>query len=88
MNGDKIGVATIRLRADALRELLDTWETEHGALTPDELARAESGLGLRTGDHRPFFSTSAGAPDLTARPPSSTMARSATRRTSSATCET
>ena len=88
MKVDKIGAPTIRLRADALREFLDTWETEHGALTPDELARAETGLGLRTGDHRPFFSTSAGAPDLTARPPSSTMARSATRRTSSATCET
>ena len=42
--------AAIRLRADALREFLDTWETEHGALTPDELAKAEAELGLRTGE--------------------------------------
>ena len=42
--------AAARLRADALREFLDTWETEHGALTPEELARAEAELGLRTGE--------------------------------------
>ena len=41
--------ASARLRADALREFLDTWEAEQGALTPDELARAEAELGLRTG---------------------------------------
>ena len=39
--------AAARLRADALREFLDTWEAEQGALTPDELARAEAELGLR-----------------------------------------
>ncbi len=32
-----------RLRADALREFLDAWETERGALTPEELAEAELG---------------------------------------------
>ena len=42
--------AAARLRADALREFLDTWETEHGALTASELARAEADLGLRTGE--------------------------------------
>ena len=34
--------ASARLRADALREFLDTWE---GVLTPDDLARAEAELG-------------------------------------------
>ena len=42
--------AAVRLRADALREFLDTWETEQGTLTPDELARAEAELGLRVGE--------------------------------------
>ena len=42
--------AAARLRADALREFLDTWETELGALTSEELARAEAELGLRTGE--------------------------------------
>ena len=46
----KVDERTARLRADALRELLDTWETAHGALTPDELARAEAELGLRAGE--------------------------------------
>ncbi len=41
--------AARKLRADALREFLDAWETEHGAPTPEELARAEAELGLRTG---------------------------------------
>ena len=38
-----------RLRADALREFLDAWETERGTLTPEELGRAEAELGLRAG---------------------------------------
>ncbi len=38
--------ATARLRAEALAEFLDTWEAEHGELTPDELARAAEELGL------------------------------------------
>ena len=41
--------AGAKLRADALREFLDAWETEQGALTPDELARAEAELGLPAG---------------------------------------
>lgn len=44
------GAAAAKLRADALRELLDTWEAEHGALTPDEIRRGEAELGLRTGE--------------------------------------
>ena len=44
------GAAAAKLRADALRELLDTWEAEHGALTPDEIRRADAELGLRTGE--------------------------------------
>ena len=39
--------AARKLRADALREFLDEWEAEHGAPTPEELARAEVELGLR-----------------------------------------
>ena len=42
--------ASARLRADALREFLDAWEAGQGALTPDELARAEAELGLRAGE--------------------------------------
>lgn len=38
--------ATARLRAESLAEFLETWEAEHGALTPDELARAAEELGL------------------------------------------
>lgn len=44
------GAAAARLRADALREFLDDWEAEDGALTTDELRRAEAELGLRTGE--------------------------------------
>lgn len=43
------GAAAAKLRAHALREFLDAWETEHGALTVDELNRAEAELGLRAG---------------------------------------
>lgn len=42
--------AARKLRADALREFLDEWEAEFGAVTPEELARAEAELGLRTAD--------------------------------------
>ncbi|HVW31045.1 MAG TPA: hypothetical protein VHL53_00775 [Acidimicrobiia bacterium] len=38
--------AAARLRAEALTEFLGDWETEHGELTPDELARATAELGL------------------------------------------
>lgn len=38
--------ATARLRAEALADFLDTWEAEHGELTPDELARAAEELAL------------------------------------------
>lgn len=40
--------AAAKLRADALRDFLDTWEREQGPLTPDELARAEKELGVRS----------------------------------------
>jgi hypothetical protein len=38
--------AASKLRAEALAEFLDGWETEHGVLTPDEISRAERELGL------------------------------------------
>jgi hypothetical protein len=41
--------AASKLRADALAEFLASWETEHGALTAEEIARAERELGLTTG---------------------------------------
>jgi hypothetical protein len=42
--------AASKLRADALTDFLASWETEHGALTTEEVARAEAELGLATGD--------------------------------------
>jgi hypothetical protein len=42
--------AASKLRADSLAEFVATWETEHGALTVDEIARAERELGLHAGD--------------------------------------
>jgi hypothetical protein len=42
--------AADRLRAEALAAFLDEWEREHGALTPDELARAEQDLRKRPWD--------------------------------------
>jgi len=42
--------ATSKLRADALAEFLASWETEHGVLTAEEIARAEAELGLAAGD--------------------------------------
>ena len=38
------GAAATKLRAGALRDFLDEWEAEHGALTLDELGRAEAEL--------------------------------------------
>ncbi len=37
--------AASKLRAEALAAFVAAWETEHGALTPDEIARAERELG-------------------------------------------
>ena len=51
MNVNKLAEAAARKRrADALREFLDAWEAENGAVTPEELARAEVELGFRKGD--------------------------------------
>jgi len=42
--------AASKLRAEALADFLAGWEAEHGALTTQEVARAERELGLATGD--------------------------------------
>jgi hypothetical protein len=42
--------AASKLRAEALAEFLSGWEGEHGALTAEEVARAERDLGLAAGD--------------------------------------
>ena len=42
--------AASKLRADALTEFLAGWETEHGALTAEEIARAETEFGLAAGE--------------------------------------
>jgi hypothetical protein len=42
--------AASKLRADALAEFLASWEAEHGVLTVEEIARAETELGLAAGD--------------------------------------
>jgi hypothetical protein len=42
--------AASKLRAEALAEFLANWETEHGVLTTDEIARAELELGLAASD--------------------------------------
>jgi hypothetical protein len=42
------GAAAARLRAEALAEFLDAWESKHGALTPAELNRAERELAVGT----------------------------------------
>ena len=39
--------ARIRLRQEALEELMADWQAEHGPITAEELARAERELGLR-----------------------------------------
>jgi len=40
--------AAARLRSEALADLLDTYETEHGSLTAAELAKAAAELALPT----------------------------------------
>lgn len=42
--------AASKLRAEALAGFLADWESEHGALTAEEVARAERELGLPTAD--------------------------------------
>jgi len=42
--------AASKLRAEALAQFIATWEAEHGALTAEEVARAERELGLAAGD--------------------------------------
>lgn len=42
--------AASKLRAEALAEFLASWEAEHGALTADEIARAEREMALAAGD--------------------------------------
>jgi hypothetical protein len=42
--------AASKLRAEALAEFLSAWEAEHGALTAEEVARAERELGLAVRD--------------------------------------
>ncbi len=43
--------AASKLRAEALAEFLAGWEAEHGALTPQEIARAERELGMAANDN-------------------------------------
>jgi hypothetical protein len=38
--------AASKLRAEALADFLDGWETQHGVLTAEELAAAERELGV------------------------------------------
>jgi len=42
--------AASKLRAEALAEFLASWESEHGVLTREEVARAERELGLMASD--------------------------------------
>lgn len=42
--------AASKLRAAKLAEFLADWEAEHGALTAEEIARAERELGVRAGE--------------------------------------
>ena len=42
--------AASKLRAEALAEFLESWEAEHGALTAEEVARAEREMALAAGD--------------------------------------
>jgi hypothetical protein len=42
--------AASKLRAEALAEFLASWESEHGVLTREEVARAERELGLKASD--------------------------------------
>jgi len=42
--------AASKLRAEALAEFLASWESEHGVLSREEVARAERELGLKASD--------------------------------------
>lgn len=42
--------AASKLRAEALAQFIAGWEAEHGALTAEEVARAEREIGLAAGD--------------------------------------
>jgi hypothetical protein len=42
--------AASKLRAEALAEFLAGWQAEHGALTAEEIARAEQELSLAAAD--------------------------------------
>ncbi|MGB6578385.1 MAG: hypothetical protein WBF34_10735 [Streptosporangiaceae bacterium] len=42
--------AASKLRAEALAEFLADWQTEHGMLTAEEIARAEQELGVAVAD--------------------------------------
>lgn len=42
--------AASKLRGEALEEFLADWESEHGVLTAEEIARAERELGVAAGD--------------------------------------
>jgi hypothetical protein len=46
LSGWLADAAATKLRAEALAEFLDDYETEHGAFTAEELARASADLGL------------------------------------------
>jgi hypothetical protein len=46
LSGWLADAAAARLRAEALAELLDGWEAEHGALSAEDIARATAQLGL------------------------------------------
>lgn len=46
LSGWLADAAAAKLRAEALAELLDDWEAEHGELTAQELASAAAELGL------------------------------------------
>lgn len=50
IGASSLAPAGVAARREALREFLEDWEAEHGALTPEELAKAEAELGLRTGE--------------------------------------
>lgn len=46
LSGWLADAAAARLRAEALADFLDDWESEHGELTAEELAKAATDLGL------------------------------------------
>jgi hypothetical protein len=49
LSGWLADAAAARLRAEALADFLDGWETEHGPLTSEEVAKAIVDLGLPGG---------------------------------------